>query len=301
MEQRQTQVRVGAGLEESRLNKDFIEFLQRWGWLILAILVVVLGGYIGLRELREYRVRQTDQAFEALTSAAAAGNPDNLLRVAEEFSGQPGVPHLARLSAGDIYLRAYRSGLAPGVQQQPDGTLSDPEGALTEEQRKEMLGKARAAYEAALAGSRGDRAATIHEINAHLGLAAAAESADDLEAARAHYASALELATRAQLGHLAELARLRQETLASLPPRPVLLTRADLPPEPASAPPPPAAGPTIMDTSGNPIQMTPIEGPPPGMGFPGAPAPAPAPPPSPAQPPSEPGPASGPEQPNEDR
>ena len=45
MEERQTQIREGAGLEESKLNVEFIDWLQRWS---TPILLLVAGAALGM-------------------------------------------------------------------------------------------------------------------------------------------------------------------------------------------------------------------------------------------------------------
>jgi hypothetical protein len=43
MDERQTQIRERAGLEEARYNQDFIEFLRRFGTPILMVAAVIAG------------------------------------------------------------------------------------------------------------------------------------------------------------------------------------------------------------------------------------------------------------------
>ncbi len=42
MDERQEQVQVGAGLQESRLNTDLINWLNKWGSHILSVVALIV-------------------------------------------------------------------------------------------------------------------------------------------------------------------------------------------------------------------------------------------------------------------
>src|SRR5262245_7049428 len=99
MDERQAQIREGAGLDEARLNVEFIEFLKKWSTPLLVIIALVALGYFGLQKLREARHAALTTAFTQLDAARTSGNPSGLLAVADEHNGQGAVPEIARLQA----------------------------------------------------------------------------------------------------------------------------------------------------------------------------------------------------------
>src|SRR5688572_7664235 len=137
--QQPIQIREGAGLEESRLNQDLVDWLKKWSSPILFIICGVVVAYAGINWVRTKRAEALDRAFAHLSEAEQTGSPDSLLAVAQEHSGQRAVPLLARLAAADIHLRSARTGVAIGAQLNADGTPTAPEDVLTPEQRDEQL------------------------------------------------------------------------------------------------------------------------------------------------------------------
>ncbi|HVZ93431.1 MAG TPA: tetratricopeptide repeat protein, partial [Phycisphaerales bacterium] len=99
MEDRQKQIQVGAGLQESRLNADLIQFLQKYGTPILMVVLVIVLGYVGWSKYNRWQAERRDEAFAAYQAARGgvgadgtlAGSPDNLLKVAEERRGRGAV------------------------------------------------------------------------------------------------------------------------------------------------------------------------------------------------------------------
>ncbi len=87
MDERQQQIKSGAGLEESRINEDFKDFLEKWGfWLLLAVGVLwllrrVSGGNLrrgGLLQVRDsVAVGQRERVV-----VVSAGGRDYVLGVA---------------------------------------------------------------------------------------------------------------------------------------------------------------------------------------------------------------------------
>ena len=121
MDERQQQIRAGAGLEESRLNTEFIDFIQKWGGPFLIICALLMGAWAGWNWLERKKSQRLDEAFGQYEAQLAGGNPspEALRAVAEEFSGIASVSLLARLNAADIYLAAIRSGVRTGATPTP--------------------------------------------------------------------------------------------------------------------------------------------------------------------------------------
>lgn len=149
MDQRQQNVQVGAGLQESRLNTELIGFLQKYGsWAIYALLAVVLV-YVGKDYLDKRRVQKLDDAYGDFRAALTAGNPATLVENASTHAGQGAVPAMSRIEAARLYLEAARRGLKPGA----DALKPNPEDRLDEAGRKSMAEQARAQVDAVLADS----------------------------------------------------------------------------------------------------------------------------------------------------
>lgn len=244
MEERHTQIREGAGLEESRLNVEFIDWLRKWSTPILVVLAAASLGYAGWHHLKKREVAEVNRAFRELEAAGAVQNPspESLKRVAEEFEGVRGVAELARLRAADAYLAAVRRGLKPGAQTAPDGTVSNADDLLTPEDRERYLSEAAALYERVANASAGDPARLLYELEALYGLAAVAESRGDLDGAKGFYERVIGVAERSDYPAHVQIARARIEGLDDLRNLPRLYARAELPARPAPAPPAGDAG-----------------------------------------------------------
>jgi len=167
MDDRQTKIVEGAGLEESRLNTEFIEWLNIWGFRILLVCLVLAAGWAGKGWWDRHQERQTDEALTALNSAIGSGSPDGLEAVAREWRGKPQVWELAMLEAAELHHRAARLALRPG------GDTQVLEDRLAPEQVAAHLSSARALYEQILERDRSS-APTLRTLNARSGLAAVA-------------------------------------------------------------------------------------------------------------------------------
>jgi hypothetical protein len=239
MEERQTKITEGAGLEESRLNKEFIDFLQRWSTPVLLVIALIAVGYIGYQRLQQARIDKVNNAFVELEAALSTTNPNPrvLEDVAASFSSTRAVPHIASLAAADEYLRAARVGIAPGAQLRPDGTV-EPSDLLSDEQRTRYLAEAERLYTGVLNATHAQHGMAIHAISAAYGLAAVAESQSppQLDVARGHYERIIAIAERAAYDQHARNARQRIETLADHVPieRPRLYAAAELPAPPVN-------------------------------------------------------------------
>ena len=64
LDRRQTEIEIGAGQTESRLNRDFIEFLQKWTGPVLIIVALVVGSIAGWNYLKRQRSAAEALAWE---------------------------------------------------------------------------------------------------------------------------------------------------------------------------------------------------------------------------------------------
>lgn len=272
MEERQTQIREGAGLEESRLNVEFIEWLRKWSTPAIVVLALIAAGFFLYRRVEQSRVAHESRAYVELSQVISARNPspEALKNIAADYDNVGAVGSLARLRAADVYLRAVRLGLRVAVNTDPgpdsdlneDGTPKNLEDVLTEDDRRRYLAEAEALYRHVYEHASKGQDRTLLRIDAAFGLAAVAESRGEFDLARRLYTEIQDLAKARGLTLHANLAATRLDTLDALASPMRLYARADLPPDPE----PPAF------ELPEPIRLTPPEeldpgsiiGPPPG-------------------------------------
>jgi len=244
MDKRHEQIREGAGLEESRINQDFKDFLIKWGPRILIVAAIVLGGYSGLRYYRQAQADRIDAAFAEYNALVTSGipSPEALIAVAEAHSSVRALPLIARLQAADLYMRAVISGLEPGFDPTTDlneqGEVVDESMLLDEQARGDYLERAETLYRGVLDASRDNPDRRLHAIGAAFGLGAVAQSRGELDAAREMYELAESLAASGEYGPLAEVARSRLAGLDEPVTLPTVYEQSELPEPPGDVAPP---------------------------------------------------------------
>ncbi len=247
MDDRQAQIREGAGLEESKLNVEFIAWLQRWSTPIMGVIALVALGFVVANRLEKRHDAAIDRAFQELADASDQPSPSpvTLATVAEENAGIRGVPLLAQLRAADVYLHSARAGVKVGARLKPDGSV-DAEEVLSEEQRNANFAEAEKLYQKIYDATANDKKKAIHALSAAYGLAAVAESRGNKEAAKLAYEHAAKVAEYSGLSGQAVVAKKRIDNLATLGDAPKLYSAAELPkpPEPPKPPAPAAPGAT---------------------------------------------------------
>jgi hypothetical protein len=213
MDKRQTEIREGAGLEESRLNQEFIDLLKKY--LTPALMVVALGalGYAGFQRYKAYQADRLDAAWVELDSALNSRNPTTLVNIAEVHGSINGVPELARLTAADVMLESALRGLVAGGELDTDGKARNPDDVLTPEQREKQLTQAAEQYQAVLAVTGRDPRLSLYAACAHFGLAAVAETRGQADQARTHFQGVVAAAEAGGMPALADVAKKRLETL----------------------------------------------------------------------------------------
>lgn len=237
-------IREGAGLVESRLNVEFIDWLRKWSTPMLAVVAVIALAYFAQQKVKERRQVRVAEAFSQLEQASSGMNPspESLKAVAEEFGDVRAVGSLARLRAAETYLRAVRQGVKVSVNLdtsipqtadiESDGTLKDATNAITEDDRRAYLAEVEALYTAVLNDNAGNTHRALLALQAAYGLAAVAESRGEIEKARAHYARAREIAAAGGFPLHVSIAQRRSDGVEQLT-RPVrLYHKSELPAEP---------------------------------------------------------------------
>jgi hypothetical protein len=275
MDERQQQIREGAGLEESKYNVEFIEFLQKWSTPILLLVAVAALAMVVWKRVEKARIDKINVAFTELATATetANANPEALKGLAETYEGVRSVASLARTDAADQYLRAVRTGMKPGAKLNPDGSIA-PEDALSDDERTRLLGEAERLYTEVLNKNRGDASKSLLSIGSLYGLASVAECRGQFDVAKGFYEQVVTLAESAGFTEHALAAKKRIEDSAKFVEVPKLYIAADLP-----KPPPPPAPPAPTGVTGS-TGAQPATGPEAATGATGTPAPTGAPAPS---------------------
>jgi hypothetical protein len=304
MDDRQAQIKERAGLDESRLNQDFVEFLKKWGPHLMFGVAALALAYFGYQRWEQRVETQRDEAFQALEAALKSGSPQNLVGVASEHAGEGAVPLLARNAAADVHLSAYRTSIPADVTLDASGKMPEGKAFLTDEQRAAELKAAEELYQAVYNDASRKSDQVFIAVGALNGLASVAECRGEVDKAKGFYQQVQSL-TKDRFPMLATAATKRIESLSSLASAPRLYTTTELPnaspAEPVVIPAGPMTGvsptgqtapvnvPGITGPDGKPIQLTPMNGPPPGFtgnapGTPSTPTPTPAPAPAPTPP-----------------
>lgn len=137
-------VSVGAGLQESRLNTDLIDFLRKYGSYALYAILIIAGLYAATNWYKQREAKALDTAFLALNRAAETGSADALLAVANQYAGKAAVADLANLRAAVIIFEDARFGVTPGTpinlrEFPPEENRITDEQAMTQFARSEEL------------------------------------------------------------------------------------------------------------------------------------------------------------------
>ncbi len=273
MDDRQRQIRERAGLEESRLNQEFIEFLRKYSTPALVVAAVGVAGFVGWQKYHKARLEKVDKAFGELATGAAL-SPDALKQIAQDYEGVRAVPILARLHAADAYLNAVRAGIRTGATPDASGGLKSPEDALTDADRANYLNDADALYARVEQDAAANTAQLGLRLGALFGRAAVEESRANLDAARKHYESIAALTKGTSFADQAIEASRRIELLPKYASLPRLFAKAELAPLPELPKPPEA---TLPPADAPVDAPAPVAGPELPAPAPDAPAPAPAP------------------------
>ncbi|RMH26102.1 MAG: hypothetical protein D6693_07855, partial [Planctomycetota bacterium] len=230
MDRRHGEIVEGAGLEESKINTDFVDWLKRWGTPILFAVLALAVAYRGWTYWQEHQTRQLDSAYLDLTAAVQAANPDAIVQVAEDWSGQTAISSQARLAAADLYLLAYSRNLRPG------GTPGAAEDIPTPQEREGYLAQAERLYRRVADDTEGVASRIVPHLRALSGLASVQASRGQFDEAAGILRAAATLADEASFPALAQALRDRADRLeAGLPP--ITFPKADeLPAPPAPEP-----------------------------------------------------------------
>ncbi|TVQ63524.1 MAG: hypothetical protein EA379_03830 [Phycisphaerales bacterium] len=210
MDDRQGQITEGAGLQESRLNTDFIDWLQRWGTPILLIVCVIAIAYSGRTWWQRSQTAKFDEAHVQLNAAMIAGSPDGLLRVAREHRSTGAVAAMATLAAADAFLKTSVTGVVPG------GDPTSENDRLNDDEIRANLERARDLYQEVIAAIGSDKRKVLHALQARMGVAAALIGLRDIEGANRTLTETARIAREAGFPGFADSAEARMELLRDI-------------------------------------------------------------------------------------
>ncbi len=264
MDQRQTQITEGAGQIESRLNTEFIDWLNKWGSAILMVVLIAALGWIGWQWWERRQTEALNQAFVEYDGAYIAGRPEGLIQVAEEWDGRAAIYELSLLRAADVYLESFRQRIVPG------GSVEVAEDKATPEMTAEFLTKAKDLYTKVFERARKDPAHVHQEFAARSGLISVAIAERKFDEARALLTEMRDKAREQKLTELAAWTEARLETFDDVASQPPLhpeeslaavwsLTEAEAPAHPVQQPGESTEPPLVVDPESG-------SGPPPAQG-----------------------------------
>ncbi len=294
MEERQTKIREGAGLQESRLNTEFIDMMRKWGPHFVTGLAVIAGLYFGYTKWEIRRGEQKDDAFVQLNEAAKSASPAGLEGVAHDHAGSA-VALEATSYAADLHMAASRTGIPAGEkldEKDPSKLADATKHFLNDDEKKKELAEAERLYQIVVSeadSSGGQQLLAIGSLN---GLASVSEDRGELPKAKEYYQQAMAKAASLKFTKLQELIKKRHDAVDTLKDPPKLFAAADLPggkdPTPSTLP---MGGFTATTSTGEKIQLGGGPGTSSPVTIPGAPAVGtpPTPVPAPSTPPAAPG------------
>ncbi|MBL0926474.1 MAG: hypothetical protein IBJ11_02325 [Phycisphaerales bacterium] len=225
MDDRREGVQIGAGLQESRLNQDLIDFLKKWGPRMLWGVLIVVAGYLAFDWWQRQRVKTLDEGFTKFNAAVESRSPEVLLRVASDYRGQGSVWELATKEAARIYLASAQMEVKPGTPVMG----GKPEDRITAEQAKELYQKARGLMSDLLATTKDRKDLRSFAQEARWGIATASIGLGDVAAAEQQVKDYVAEAERDGLKLQAEAGRNRLKLIQEVRELKPLVSKADLP------------------------------------------------------------------------
>ncbi|MGV6813405.1 MAG: hypothetical protein ACWA5W_00185 [Phycisphaerales bacterium] len=189
MDDRQAGIKEGAGLEDSRVNQEFLDFLNKWSTPVILVLAVAALMWAGLQKLERMKIARVDQAFRELAATTQGGNPSpsSLTTLADEYEGVRSVSEMALLTATDLYLNAFVTGVEPGAERDRSGAVVNDSDILDKDQRQAYLDKAAQTANKVLELSSSVEGKELIAMQAMSRLAAIAEGNRDFDGAKATY------------------------------------------------------------------------------------------------------------------
>lgn len=222
MDRRLDDIVEGAGLEESRINADFKDWLTKWGGPILFAVLALALTYRGYIWWNGKQIQNLDNAFIELDDASAAGNPAGLIQISRDWEGQGSVPQLAKLEAADQFIMAVSIGVKPG------GDPTNEDDLLTEEEKQQHLDQADRLFNEVYETTQGNVDTVLLHMRALSGMASILVTNGDMDAGLDLMNTFIEIAQRNSMTGLVDSMRDRLEELAADRVPALLLAQTDI-------------------------------------------------------------------------
>ncbi len=234
MDERQQNVTVGAGLQESRLNTELIDFLGKYWHYPVFIAAIIAGVYLGLGWLEREREKKVDAGFDAINAALTdpqrAGDPDLVIDAAAEHRGKASVWEVGTLNGIDILLESARLGISPTASTTAF-FAPQPGDLITEEQARASVERARTLAKEVLDATKGKSNKDFFALKARWSLASAELGLGNRDEAIAAMKAYKEQAQSMGLTDRVEAADARLDLIARSASAHALLPKAELPTE----------------------------------------------------------------------
>ncbi|MEM1166688.1 MAG: hypothetical protein AAGI30_10410 [Planctomycetota bacterium] len=201
---------IGAGLQESRLNTEFIDFLKKYGGFAIYAVAAVVVAYAAWGYIQDQRLARLDSAFADLDGAT--DSPAVLRQVAADQLGHGAVGELAMLQLGESLLNEARVGIVGAVGL----TNVQPEDYLEADERTEKVQEALELFQDVRATVGANSAQTALQLRAIWGVASAQLSLQQFDEAEETLTRFVDLASQGEIEPWAELGELRLESLGML-------------------------------------------------------------------------------------
>ena len=226
MDDRQQQVKIGAGLEESRINEDFKDFIFKWGPRVLMVVLVLVLGYQGLQLLEQRQKNSANEAFLDYLDMASVGSAASLIEAGDKHANVGSIRELAYLNAGIIMLTEGTR----GVSYQAINMFAPTEDeTLSEEERTQRYTRALEVFKDVEKFVEGDPDKKLMLIQAYSGQATAHMSLGNNDEAKAMLERVVEMGEANGFNDVAAFARQRLANFDEVLGAPEIVAKADLP------------------------------------------------------------------------
>ncbi|GAB4518850.1 MAG: hypothetical protein Tsb0013_22910 [Phycisphaerales bacterium] len=226
MDDRQQQVKIGAGLEESRLNQELIDWLNKWGLRILLVVLLVVAGYQGTQLLEARAETARNRVFVNFYDTLTINDAGAMLDYGDEHKDQPGIWELSYVRGGMMLLAEGTSGVRLGAVNRFAPT---DEEKLSRDERMQRYARASEVFGALADKVEGDPVKRLMLLQALNGKASAELSLGNADEAKALFERVVEMAQENGYEDIAAFARVRLSNWDDLLTAPAIVSRDEMP------------------------------------------------------------------------
>ncbi len=222
MDDRQQQVKIGAGLEESRINRELIDWLNKWGLRILIVVLFVVAAYQGNQFLTQRAHNARNTAFVDFYQIIDLNNPGAVLEFGDEHDGEGALWELAYINGGMMLLSEGTRGVSLEAQNVFSPT---PEETLSREDREQRYTKSSEVFGKVIERFENDPAKRLVLLQALSGKASAEMSLGNAAVARGLLERVVEIGNADGFPDLALLAQERLSLWSEFQNAPMIVSR----------------------------------------------------------------------------